>query len=389
MSENPYVSTMHVGTWEYAMARPRRARRLDMELTERCNLACIHCYVNKPAGDREAQAREMSTDMIKDTLTEAAEFGKLRLLMTGGEPMLRPDFPEIYLHARGLGFVVRIFTNGTLITPQVADMFARVPPLGNIEISVYGMSEDSYEGVTGSRQGHAAVNRGINLLLERDVKFLVRMQILPPNKHEKEEFIKWSEALPGMKDVPSLGSLYRLRTRRDSPEKNEVIEDLRLDAKDALAMLKEKEEVYDRSIRQFCDKFLGVTGDRLFPCGAGLGGSIDPYGRFQPCMALRDPNLTVDLREHSLTEVLNEIYPPMRDMRATNKAYLQRCAKCFLRSMCDMCPGTSWSEHGTLDTPVEYACAVTHEQAYDLGLLSEGEKSWEIEDWESRAARIK
>jgi hypothetical protein len=53
-----------------------------------------------------------------------------------------------------------------------------------------------------------------------------------------------------------------------------------------------------------------------------------------------------------------------------------------------MCPGSSWAENGTLDTPVEYCCEVTHMQALDLGLISEGEKAWEIEDWESRAARI-
>jgi radical SAM protein with 4Fe4S-binding SPASM domain len=384
MADSKYAERMNVGTWEHQMSRPHRSRRLDIELTERCNLNCIHCYINKPAGDRELQKREMSTDMIKETLSEAASLGKLRLLITGGEPMLRPDFSEIYLHARELGYVVQLFTNGTLITPQIADMFARVPPLGAIEISVYGMSPGSYGGVTGVPACHAALQRGLNLLLERDVRFLVRMQVLPPNRHEVEEFLAWARTIPGMENRPALGSMYKYRGRRDNPEKNTVIDDLRPDADEALAMMQERKEVYDRSLRQFCEKFLGVTGDRLFPCGAGLGGAIDPYGRLQPCLSLRKPDLCVDLHDHSITEALNEHFLQLREMRAENPAYLQRCAKCFLRSMCDMCPGSSWAENGTLDTPIDYYCSVAHRQALDLGLISEGEKAWEIEDWESR-----
>lgn len=389
MTDNKYAEVMNVGTWEYYRSRPHRFRKLDLELTERCNLNCIHCYVNKPANDRELQEREMSTDMVKDMLTEAAKLGKLRLLITGGEPMLRPDFSEIYLHARGQGYVVRIFTNGTLITPQIADMFARVPPLASIEISVYGMTPETYGGVTGVPAAHAAMLRGIDLLQQRRVRFVIKMQVLPPNKHEVDEFLAWAATIPGMENRSALGSMYRFRGRRDNPEKNLAIEELRLDTDEALAMMKEKEELYDRSLRHFCDKFLGITGDKMFPCGAGLGGAIDPYGMLQPCLSLRKPELCVDLHEHSIAEALFEIFPRMRDMRVENPSYLQRCAKCFLRSMCDMCPGSSWTESGTLDTPIEYCCAMTHRQALDLGLISEGERAWEIEDWEERSAGLK
>jgi radical SAM protein with 4Fe4S-binding SPASM domain len=215
------------------------------------------------------------------------------------------------------------------------------------------------------------------------------MQVLPPNRHELDEFLAWTKTIPGVGSQSVLGSVYKLRTRRDSPEKNIVIDELRLDTNEALAMMKEKEEVYERSIRQFCEQFLGTTGDRLFPCGAGLGGAIDPYGVLQPCLALRKPDLCVDLHKHSIAEGLLEIFPRLQEMRVQNPEYLNRCGKCFLRSMCDMCPGSSWAENGTLDTPVEYCCEVTHMQALDLGLISEGEKAWEIEDWESRAAKIK
>ena len=71
-----------------------------------------------------------------------------------------------------------------------------------------------------------------------------------------------------------------------------------------------------------------------------------------------------------------------------NPEYLARCARCFLMGLCEQCPGKSWAEHGTLDTPVEYLCRVAHAQARYLGLLAEGERAWEVENGAERAGRI-
>jgi sulfatase maturation enzyme AslB (radical SAM superfamily) len=125
-----------------------RLPELDIELTERCNNNCIHCNINLPEGDAQARKREMTTGQVKDILGQAAALGCLRVRFTGGEPLLRPDFEEIYLSARGLGMKVLLFTNGRLITPRLADLFARIPPLATIEITVYGMRAESYEAVT-------------------------------------------------------------------------------------------------------------------------------------------------------------------------------------------------------------------------------------------------
>ena len=74
----------------------------------------------------------------------------------------------------------------------------------------------------------------------------------------------------------------------------------------------------------------------------------------------------------------------MREMRAENPDYLARCARCFLKGLCEQCPAKSWTEHGTLDTPVEYLCEVAHAQARYLGLLEEGEIAWEVDGWRER-----
>jgi hypothetical protein len=67
---------------------------------------------------------------------------------------------------------------------------------------------------------------------------------------------------------------------------------------------------------------------------------------------------------------------------------LERCARCFLKGLCEQCPAKSWTEHGTLDTPVEYLCQVAHAQALYLGLLTEGEHALEIAYWRARIDRL-
>jgi sulfatase maturation enzyme AslB (radical SAM superfamily) len=67
----------------------------------------------------------------------------------------------------------------------------------------------------------------------------------------------------------------------------------------------------------------------------------------------------------------------LHELRATNPEYLRRCAKCFLKGLCEQCPAKSWAESGTLDTPVEYLCEVAHAQARYLGWLGKHEQGWE------------
>ena len=88
-----------------------RLEQLDIELTERCNNDCIHCCINLPANDAEAQRRELTTQQIRDIFGQAAELGCLQVRITGGEPLLRDDFAELYLVARRLGLRVQLYTN--------------------------------------------------------------------------------------------------------------------------------------------------------------------------------------------------------------------------------------------------------------------------------------
>ncbi|UCG43233.1 MAG: radical SAM protein, partial [candidate division WOR-3 bacterium] len=362
-TSSPYVERVMVGRGESLLGRQALLSHLDIELTERCNSDCIHCCINLPMADRSALEREMSTSTVKAILTQAASLGCLSVRFTGGEPLLREDFEELYLFTRRLGMKVTLFTNARLVTPRLADLFARVRPGERVEVSVYGMRPGSYEAVSRAPGSYAEFRRGVELLLDRRIPLIVKGALLPPNIGELDEFEAWAATLPGMEGLPASSMFFDLRGRRDSPTRNRRIAGLRVSAEAGVAFLNRHQERYLRDMRQFCVKFLGPAGDRLFTCGAGQGICIDAYGNAQACLLLRHPDTVYDLgngsarrREApgSLEEALFGFFPRVREMKAGHPDYLSRCARCFLKSLCGQCPAKSWTEHGTLDTPVEY-----------------------------------
>ena len=360
---------------------------LDIELTERCNNRCIHCLINLPEDDARAKEREMDTAFVKDLLRQAAELGCMMVRFTGGEPLLREDFSEIYLAARRLGMKVILFTNGRLITEELAALFERIPPRKVIEISVYGMHPASYDAVAASKGAFAEFRRGVDLLRAHNVPFIVKGAILPQNRDEMAEFNEWAATIPAMDRQPTYAMNFDLRTRRDDPEKNRRIAALRLSPEETLALLS-KNASYVSLMQEFVTRFMHPAGDRLFSCGSGHGTCIDAYGFAQMCMPLRHPDTVFDLRKHTLRELITGIFPELREKRAENPEYLRRCAKCFLHGLCEQCPGKSWTEHGTLDTPVEYLCEVAHAQARYLGLVGKDEQAWDVADWKARIEKF-
>ncbi len=390
-----YVQKLIHDGFQARRSDPQVLRNFDIELTERCDNACIHCYINLPEEDEKARAAEMDTAFVKDILQQAAALGTLDVRFTGGEPLLREDFAELYLFARRLGMRVTLFTNARRITPELAQLMGRVIPGKLVEVTVYGMHSESYDAVAARRGAFAEFRRGIDLLLEYKIPFVVKQAFLPPNRHEIEEFEAWAATLPGMHQKPGYSMNFDLRARRDHPARNRFIQSLRLSPEETVAMLN-RNPGYIAEMRQFCAKFMGPPGDRLFSCGAGKGLTVDAYGRAQMCLQLRHPEVVYDLRsagetingESPLRYVLTRVFPAWRERRAENPDYLRRCARCFLKGLCEQCPAKAWQEHGTLDTPVEYLCEVAHARARDLGLLYADEKAWQVEEWRERVARL-
>ena len=243
-ADSVYVTKVNAARHRVWQERAPLLGSLDLELTERCNNNCIHCCINLPQEDIGAKQRELGTAEIQGILTEAAALGALSVRFTGGEPLLREDFIDLYLYARRLGLKVLLFTNARLITPELADLFARIPPLVEIEVTVYGLKPQSYEAVSRVPGSYEEFWRGVGLLLERNIPFVVKGALLPPNRPEMDAFEAWAATLPAMDRPPSYSMFFDLRGRRDSATKNRLIESLRLTPEDGVTILRRNGDAY-------------------------------------------------------------------------------------------------------------------------------------------------
>ncbi|MDO4621463.1 MAG: radical SAM protein [Eubacteriales bacterium] len=151
------------------------------ELTPMCNMNCRMCYVRKT---REEMGRDLlpAGEWIRIG-REAREQGLLFLLLTGGEPFLRPDFREIYEELHDMGFVLTINSNGTLIDEQVISWLKERPPI-RINITLYGASNASYARLCANPQGFDQVMRGIHLLKREGIEVKLNYTVTPYNAED-------------------------------------------------------------------------------------------------------------------------------------------------------------------------------------------------------------
>src|SRR5882757_5732404 len=154
-----------------------------IEVTRRCPLECLHCYNNLPMGDLSARNRELSKEEHIRLLDDLSDLGTFWLLYSGGEIFARKDFLEIYTYAKKKGFLITLFTNGTLINDKIADYLAEWPPF-SIEITLYGRTKETYEALTGIPGSYERCLRGIDHLRQRKLPLKLKTVPTTINKHE-------------------------------------------------------------------------------------------------------------------------------------------------------------------------------------------------------------
>jgi len=357
---------------------------LTFELTYRCINNCIHCNKVEPSHNESEKAKELTTAQLTDLFHQAAELGVLLVKFTGGEPLLRDDFTELYLTARQLGMSVKLNTTASLITPQLAKLFARIPPKAPISITVYGMTDETYTAVTRNPGSFESAFNGIRLLEQNRVPFHTVFMSLKPNVHEEQAYLNWSA--PYRDGTEGIKRKLLLRSRRDSELRNKKIIALRPNSAEIAQKTVNLPKELNYSDLLLRDK-LHTTEPIVFRCGFGRNScAVDPYGNLLGCLDLPNPELMYDLRTGSLREGIFGFFEEIRHRQSSSPQFKNECSVCFLRGWCDNCAAKSWSENGTLDTPVSYYCDEAHNRARLLGLLSNEEKGWEVENWQERVS---
>lgn len=328
-----------------------------VEITERCNLRCAHCYINRPAADRKVRKRELSFSGWARIIDELTAEGSLWLLLTGGEPLLHPDFRDIYTHAKKRGMIITLFTNGTLISPEMADFLEDLPPF-SVEITVYGRTQGTYEAVTGVPGSYEKCLRGIDLLLDRKVRLELKTVAMTLNAHELGDLKAWAK---------NLGSTFRfdpvLSSRLDGGRAPVAV---RLPLEEVVKLDLQDEERM-RNWRRYLDKFLSQPrSDRLYYCGAGVNSChVDSYGQLFICIMSRA--VGYDLTAGSFREGWVDFLPKLRRLKIRED---YPCNRCNLNILCEQCPGWALVESGDPETPVDYLCRLAHLRAQAFGIVT-------------------
>ncbi|MBM3130275.1 MAG: radical SAM protein [Chloroflexi bacterium] len=336
----------------------------DLEITARCNNDCRHCYINLPANDANARAQELTVAEISNIADQAVKLGALWCLITGGEPLLRPDFADIYLALKRQGLLVSVFTNATMIRDEHRALWKKYPPR-DIEATVYGVTRATYERVTRKPGSFDAFRRGLDALFDSGVRVRLKAMALQSNLDEfdaiaefcrarTKDFYRFDPQLHGRFDGDAARNA-EIRAERLTPEQIVALE--RADEKRFTALC-------DGEAKLINEEFNHIGCDHLFHCGAGNGSFNVSYdGKFRLCSSLWAEGTTYDLRAGTLREAWYDFVPRVRDLRSRKREFLETCRKCELVNLCLWCPAHAHLESGALDGVTPYFCAVAHARA--------------------------
>lgn len=329
------------------------------ELTSRCTLNCKMCYIHRSQNCEEVKAKEKSTGWWLQLAEKARASGMLMLLLTGGEPLLRDDFKEIYLGCRKLGLLVSVNTNGTLVDKDMVEFFKAYPPQ-RLNVSLYGTSPETYQKLCGNGEAYYKAVNAITSLKEAGVNVRINYTITPLNENDTAGVQALGESLGVEVRIVSYmfapvragnGEAFRLseceaakaefdwRQRRTDGSFEKFVQEI--------VEGKAPHKPEDSTIPQRVDDLGDDCGERI-NCRAGSTTFWVTWdGEMRPCGMMTVP-----------TVIVNGFDDAWREIRRARENIIlpSECTNCSIRKHCDMCAAVSFAETGRFDGVPGYAC---------------------------------
>ena len=332
------------------------------EVTPVCNMNCRMCYIRMSKSQQEAIHPLLSAEDWTSLGKTATDHGMLYLLLTGGEPFLRPDFRQILQELHQMGLVISINSNATLITEEVVQWLKKSPP-ARINISIYGSSNETYQRLCGNANGFDQVDRAISLLQDAGINIKINFTATPYNVMDMEEVFHYCEdhnliwqptsyMFPPVRRDASLTGRNDRMTPQIAAETAAAMNLLNHGKERFLQMTKNSQFV---TIPSETEENCQEEGEGI-RCRAGKCAFwISWDGKMRPCgmMPGRFPDVLQEGFESAwgkTRQYAQAIHMPVR------------CTKCSNKNECLPCAAMAVSETGRFDQVPEYRCQMA--QAY-------------------------
>jgi radical SAM protein with 4Fe4S-binding SPASM domain len=332
---------------------PRLALEGRIDLTYRCNNDCRHCWLRIPASDKEKE-NELSFDEIKGIVDEARKMGCRKWSISGGEPMIRPDFCDIFDYLTSQSSSYTLNTNGALITPKIAKLMARK---GVKMVALYGATAQVHDHITRNPGSFEATMRGFRYLKEAGAGFLVQLIPMKDNYHQYRDMVRLAQSLS---KHCRIGAAWLYLSACGDSERNEEIIRQRLSPEEVVR-LNQPDLSFEEQASEVDNSCYGPVDSKhlFFSCiNSRRDFHIDPYGQMSFCCYLKDPSLRYDLRTGSFQDGWENFIPSMARKVKIGQEHKKNCGSCELRRDCHTCPVYAYLEHGDFNKRVEYLCAV-------------------------------
>ena len=335
------------------------------ELTPRCNFSCKMCYVRLDKSQMDSIGRERTAHEWMSIAKEALAAGTLHLLITGGEPLLRPDFEEIYTALANMGFIITLNTNASLMTLELQKLFQKLPPTAT-NVTLYGASPETYQSVCGSSKGFSKTLEGLKMLMDIPTVLEVRTTFIKNNMHELDalrtianrytkRFAINVEVNDSVRGAVSDAVSCRLAPSQmfDITEANAEYYRMLNPKND---MILEKNMETDHFVKA---KELGFDyPPKILTCLAAKSMYwITWDGRMIPCGSFTSP-YTLPFEEGFIS-AWNRLPTLFEEIKLPSE-----CTDCkYANGKCPNCPGNLQAETGFLDRISPYLCEVAKERA--------------------------
>ena len=346
------------------------------ELTPRCNFNCKMCYVHLSEAEQKRRGDELPAEYWLTLAEQAKRAGTVFLLLTGGEPTLRPDFPTIYREIQKMGFVLSLNSNGYLLCGELRELLLEAPP-ARVSISLYGADNAAYERLCGV-PAYDRVAENIRALRKAGIDVRITMSVTPDNCDELPNVLREAERI----GAKAIAASYMFPPLRAHPER--VGENFRVSPEAAGRFY----TAYNRLTRKpdaFCrlaDALRSGGGERdeiddccLPPEGEGITcrAGVTSFwatwdGKLLPCGQMLEPSVDVVSTDFA------EAWRILRE-RTAQIRLPAACLSCADRNGCQVCAAKCYSETGRFDGVPEYVCRMG--RAYLKTMQAEREKIME------------